>query len=403
MKKKIWQIGSSLHPLVEKFTVMDEYLVDQKLLAYDIKASMAHAKMLASIKIISKKELVILKKALQEILTLWKKDKFKISQDQEDSHTAIEQYITNKYGEVGKKIHTGRSRNDQVLVMMRLFAKERIEKIILEIKNLIKEFDVLIKKNKNIPMPGYTHMQKAMPTTVDTWLGAYREALSDTLINLGATEKQIDQNPLGSAAGFGISNLKLDRDYTSKELKFKKTQKNPIYCAFSRGYFENIILQSLSQIMIVFSRFASDMMLFTTQEFDFFSLPNNFTTGSSIMPQKRNYDLFEIMRANARVFTSYQLQIQEIISGLGAGYHRDFSCIKKPFVSGVELCEISIDLMVEVIKNFKIKQKNLENAMTPDLYLTEEVYKLVSQGMSFRDAYVEVKEKIYAENKDKTI
>jgi len=393
--KKIWQPSgvSSLHPLVEHFTISDDYLFDQKLIAYDIKASLAHAEMLNKIKVITNSELAMLKKGLQEILVKWENGQFIIQQNQEDGHTAIEQFLTDKYGEVGKKIHTGRSRNDQSLVMIRLYMKDQmflIEKLVEKIKESLGK---KIGETKNIPMPGYTHTQKAMPTTVGIWLDSYLSAIDDFLFFLQATEKIIDQNPLGSASGFGINDFPLDKDLTTKILNFAKTQENPMYCGFSRGYFENIALQTLSNIMIIFGRFANDMMLFTAQEFSFFSLLDNFTTGSSIMPQKRNYDVFEIMRGNTKVFCSYQNQIQNIISSLGSGYHRDLQLTKKPLVLAIDLCISTCELMPEIINNLKINKKALDKAMTKDLFATNEVYELVKNGKNFRDAYMEIKEK----------
>jgi argininosuccinate lyase len=392
--KKLWQTdGNNLHPLVESFTVGDDYLFDQQLLPYDIEASLAHAEMLFKIGALDKKELQTAEKGLREILERWKQGKFKIRQSQEDGHTAIEQFLTEKYGEVGKKIHTGRSRNDQSLVMIRLFMKDNLFQIEKSSKELLKQLQKRIKETKNIPMPGYTHMQKAMPTTVAVWLDSYFLAISDFILLLKATRKMIDQNPLGSASGFGIGNFPLDRKLTTQLLHFGKTQNNPLYCGFSRGYFENIVLQTLSQIMVIFGRFASDMMLFTTQEFDYFSLPSNFTTGSSIMPQKRNYDVFEIMRGNTKVFHSYQSQIHEIISSLGSGYHRDLQLTKKPFILGTNLCKDTLKLMIEVISSIKINKSNLKKSMTEDLFVTEKVYELVKKGKSFREAYVEIKDK----------
>jgi len=396
MKKtqcKIWQTAksSSLHPLIEKFTVGDDYVFDQKLIPYDIQASLAHAEMLSSLKIITSNEFKIIKKGFSDLMKKWENGTFIIDQSQEDGHTAIEQFLTDNYGEVGKKIHTGRSRNDQALVMIRLYMKDQLLLIKKLIKKTTESFHKKIEKTKNIPMPGYTHMQKAMPTTVGLWLNSYLSALHDCISLIEFTTKIVDQNPLGSASGFGISNLSLDRKLTTQLLKFEKTQENPLYCGFSRGFFENMVLQALSNLMIVFGRFANDMMLFTTQEFNFFSLPENFTTGSSIMPQKRNYDVFEIMRGNTKVFCGYQNQIQNIIISLGSGYHRDLQFTKKPFILGIDLCVSTLELIPIIIDNLKIHNDSLKNAMTSDLFATEEVYKLVKKGVSFRDAYKEIK------------
>lgn len=393
-QNKLWQIGENkLDSLVEAFTVGDDYILDQELLPYDIKASIAHAEMLLKIGVITDKEFSQAQKGLQEILDKWSNGNFVIKKNQEDGHTAIEQYLTENFGEIGKKIHTGRSRNDQSLVMIRLFMKEKLLKIQIELQNVIKAFNKEVKKNNHIKMPGYTHLQKAMPTTVGVWLDSFSSAFNDVLVMLEATIKIIDQNPLGSASGFGIENFLLDRELTTKKLQFSKTQKNPMYCGLSRGYFENIVLQTLSQPMIIAGKFANDMLLFTTQEFNFFSLPNEFTTGSSIMPQKRNYDLFEIMRGNAKVFSSYQNEVQSIVSSIGSGYQRDLQLTKKPFVQGANLCLNTIVLLGKIVQSLKINYNEIEEAMTEDLYLTSEVYELVKKGKSFREAYIEIKKK----------
>lgn len=392
---KLWQTGSGLHPLVEAFTVEDDYLCDQKLIPYDIQASKAHANMLEKIGVITKTENKQAQKGLDEILKLWENGKFTVEKSQEDGHTAIEQFLTTHCGEVGKKIHTGRSRNDQSMVMIRLFAKAKLQKLIELTGQLIKTFEAKKKAEKGIPMPGYTHMQKAMPASVSLWLESFQHGLRDALQLLESTLKVIDQNPLGSAAGFGINELKLDRKQTTKEMGFAKTQENPMYCGFSRGFFENIVLQAVSNVMILCSRFASDMMLFTMQEAYFFSLPDEFVTGSSIMPQKKNYDLFEIMRGNARVFLGFQQTIQGIIASLGSGYHRDLQLTKKPFLDGIEMAELTLKLMIEVIPAIKSNKENLEKAMTKELFVTDEVYKKVAQGQPFREAYLETKKEFF--------
>ncbi len=246
MNKKLWQMSSDqLLNIVEKYTVGKDYVYDQKLLKYDLQASLAHAKMLLKIGIINNNELTELEQGLNEIQNLYDKGKFIITQDQEDGHTAIEQYLSEHYGEIGKKIHTGRSRNDQSLVMLRLFMKNKLKSINTLIKSNIITLRNKASKHISTSMPGYTHMQKAMPTSVGTWLNSFADSLEDTFILIDATNKIIDQNPLGSASGFGIRNFKNDRAYTTEILEFAKTQENPIYCAFSRGYFEKLILQTL--------------------------------------------------------------------------------------------------------------------------------------------------------------
>ncbi|CAJ1458115.1 unnamed protein product [Effrenium voratum] len=389
---KLWQgSGGGLHPLVEAYTVGEDYRLDGEfLLPYDLKASEAHATMLQKIGVLTAEELTTLKRALQEI------GDFKVTLSQEDGHTAIEQYITEmlgksdplfrsrnwpKYGEVGKKIHTGRSRNDQSMTMIRLYSLEQLKTVKALVLELSKAAEARGSELKAVPMPGalgrfalgYTHMQRAMPTTVGTWLGSFAAGWLDAQKLLEGAMAVLDQNPLGSAAGFGINGLQLDRGETAKLMGFAGVQHNPMYCGLSRGMFENVALQAMSLPMVLSSRFATerasemgltsscrshlqllqccmpseDMMMFTQQESLFVALPDNFVTGSSIMPQKKNYDLFEIMRANGKVFGSLQMQIQETIVGLGSGYHRDLQCTKKAFIEACELCTSTLRLLKE--------------------------------------------------------
>lgn len=391
MSKKLWQTGSSLHPLVEAYTVGDDWLTDQHLLPYDIAASKAHAEMLLSIGILTMAENAALQNALDEAQCLWEKGEFKILPEQEDGHTALEQFLTEKCGEAGKKIHTGRSRNDQAMVMIRLFLKEEGNAIAEQIRVVENAFRDRAQTYHACPMPGYTHMQKAMPTTVGKWLSAFADGFADILPIVQSTLAVIDQNPLGSAAGFGIDSLQLDREQTTRLLGFRKVQENPMYCGLSRGSFEYLLLSALSPLMILSSRFASDMMLFTMQETAFFALPDEFTTGSSIMPQKRNYDLFEIMRGNVRVFEARKTEIFHIISGLGSGYHRDLQLTKKPTLEAISLCSATLKLLAAVLPELIVRTETLQKAMTKELFATEAVYQKVAAGMPFRDAYLEVK------------
>ena len=351
--QKIWDKkgGGKTNQAVENYTVGVDYLLDLELLPYDIQGTMAHAKMLHKIKILNAKELETLLTGLNKILELWKAGKFTIDKSQEDGHTAIEAYLTENYGEVGKKVHTGRSRNDQVITMTRLFSKERLAQVQKEVESLIKALAVQIKKVGKIKMPGYTHMQRAMPSTVGMWLGSYHDSLEDALILIEATMKIIDQNPLGSAAGYGENTLGLDRKFTAKEMGFARVQENPMYCTMSRGKFENIILQVISNVMFDIGKVSSDLLLFTTKEFNFFTLPDSFRTGSSIMPQKKNYDVLELIRGNMGVFSGYQHQIENIARNLPAGYNRDSQLTKEPYVKGIRLALETIQVATLVIEN----------------------------------------------------
>merc|ERR1712241_1278469 len=249
--------------------------------------------------------------------------------------------------------------------------------------------------HKGVPMPGYTHMQRAMPATVGMWLRSFAAGLADCAYPLEAAMKLLDQNPLGSAAGFGINGLKLDRAATASIMGFARVQENPMYCGLSRGMFENLTLQAMSLPVVLSSRFATDMMMFTQQESGFFRLPDSFVTGSSIMPQKKNYDVFEIMRANGKVFGSLQQQIQETIVGLGSGYHRDLQCTKKAFMEACELCSSTLELLLAIVPQLTVNEEKLGAAMTEDLFVTDEVYKRVAAGVPFREAYASAKAEFF--------
>lgn len=394
-----------MHPLVEAYTVGEDYRIDSEhLLPFDLKASEAHAQMLSKIGVLTAGEAQTLKKALNEIGEMWRAGKFKVERSQEDGHTAIEQYITEKYGEVGKKIHTGRSRNDQSLTMIRLYLIDQAETLCKLCSAVSSTFRKASGSFADVPMPGYTHMQKAMPTTVGRWLGSFADAFQDAATVLrGGCSAVLNQNPLGSAAGFGINHLELDRQLTTKKLLdgSGRLQENPLYCGFSRGFFENLFVSSLaSGPMTVSTRFAVDFMMFTQQEFSFFKLGDEYVTGSSIMPQKKNYDLFEIMRANGRVMQGLQSSLQNIIMGLGSGYHRDLQLTKKLCVEAVELCTSTLELLEEAVPHIQVNKQELATAMDcRELFATDEVYKRVAKGESFRTAYLKVKEEFFAADK----
>jgi argininosuccinate lyase len=391
--KKLWQTWTSLDSQIEKFTVWDDYLVDQFLLPYDIQASLAHAKMLRTIGILSDNELNQAIMGLTEIEEQFEKWTFKIHPSQEDAHTAIETYLTEHYGEIGKKIHTGRSRNDQSLTMIRLYMKDILAESNEKIKTLVETLD---KRwcEPSISMPGYTHWQKAMPTTTSMWLGSFHDAMEDQLIILESLQSIFDQSPLGSAAGFGIGAFPNDREFTAKEMWFTKVQENPMYCGLSRGLFEHNILTTLGNFLMILSRFNNDILLFTTSEFGFLSLPDTMTTGSSIMPQKRNYDVCELIRAKISVYFGYADQMRNIHTHLMSGYQRDLQMTKGILINGYTLWASIIDIMTLIVDSIEFHWEKLQESMTPELYATDEVYKLVMNGESFRDAYMKVKGQI---------
>jgi len=388
---KIWQKdSSSLNELVEDYTVGIDYLLDMELIPYDVKASKAHAKMLHKLWLLKKNELTQLWEGLDEIMKLWKKWKFTIDKSQEDGHTAIESFLTENYGEVWKKIHTWRSRNDQILVTMRLYTLEQLEEIKKFINYLISSLNKKMEEVGDMKMPWYTHMQRAMPSTVSMWLGSFKESLEDNLILLEAAKLINNQNPLGSVVWYGENSFWLDRDFTTHLMGFRKTQENPMYCAYSRGKFENIVLKVLGEVMLDLGKLANDLMVFTTKEFWFFDLPNEFKTGSSAMPQKKNWDIMEILRGNVGVYLWYQYQLQEIIKNLPSWYNRDFQLTKEPYLKAMKLLKDTINISDLAIQNLTANKDMLDAACTDEIYATDKAYKLVKEGKSFRDAYMEV-------------
>lgn|SRR3989338_8751375 len=391
---KLWQKNYLLNKFVEDFTVGNDYLLDQKLLEYDCIASTAHAKMLFKIKILSKKELNQLIKSLNEIIALNKKGKFKIKKEQEDSHTAIENYLIKKLGTTGKKIHTGRSRNDQVLTALRLYSKNELKEIEKLSVHLINEISKFKKSNLETKMPGFTHMTKAMPSSVSLWSHSFIESFEDNLKLLKFTSELIDQNPLGTGAGYGVS-LNLNRQFTAKLLGFKKVQLNPIYTHNSRGKFESLILNSLTQIMFDLNKISNDLILFSMPEFNYFELPKEICTGSSIMPQKKNPDVLEIIRANYHVVLANEFQIKSLVSNLISGYHRDFQLTKKPLMDSFEITKNSLNAMILVFQKLNVNKKSCESAMTEELFATQKTFDLVKKGVSFRDAYKKIAKEFY--------
>ncbi len=386
---KIWQ--GTANKEIEKFTVGNDYLLDKELLKYDCIASIAHSKMLKKIGILTKEEQKKLENELKNIIELDKKNKFQIKLQDEDCHTAIENHLTKKLSNMGKKIHTARSRNDQVVAAMKLYEKEEIKVISESIEELIVSLKKLGKDN--VCLPGYTHMQKAMPSSVKLWAGSFIESIEDDLKLLKNASDIINKNPLGTAAGYGIP-LDIDKDITKNELNFKDNYKNSLYVQNSRGKHEAIILNAMVNIMYTLNKMASDIILFSMQEFGFFEIPEELTTGSSIMPQKKNPDVLELVRAKYSIVLGYEFQLKNLISNLPSGYNRDLQLTKEPLMKGIETTKDCLKIMDLVINNLKVNKEKCRNAMTKELYATKKVYELVKKGKTFREAYKEVKGKL---------
>ncbi len=390
---KLWNKGIELDKAVEAYTVGSDPQVDLLMLPYDCQASIAHANMLKKIGVLNAKEAEQLVSGLNEIIALHKKGQFKIEQADEDCHTAIEKYLTSKYGEAGKKIHTGRSRNDQILVAITLYQIDQLKMVKELAAAFISACKSAKKKYGSIGFAGYTHMQKAMPSSIGQWLGSYEDAMSDNLILIDAQLKMLDQNPLGTGAGYNIPVFNLDRKMTAKELGFSKVQENPVYAQHARGKFAAGTLSVLTQVMYDLNKFATDLTLFSMVEFGYAKLPAEFTTGSSIMPQKRNPDVCELMRAKYHVVLGEEFKVKSMMANLMFGFNRDMQLTKEPLVNAMEITQSSLSIAAKIVEKIEFDKKKCEASLTPELYATEEAYKLVKGGMPFRDAYKQVGEK----------
>jgi len=392
-QKKLWQKGKAvkLHPVVEEYNSGDDIIYDQELIPYDVQGSYGYGKMLHRHGILTAEELETLKKGLDEIMALYEKGEFVLKLEDEDCHTKIENYLVQNHGDIGKKIHTARSRNDQILVTMRLFMKDKMNQLHDHALELVRNLIEVAKKYEFVPMPGYTHMQRAMPTTIGCWYGAFAESLLDDIALLEAiNEELINQNPLGSGAGYG-SPFDFDRDLLSQDLGFKRTQKNVIYCQNSRGKIEGMALEACGQIMLTLNKLATDWVLFTTQEYNFFTISDEIATGSSIMPQKKNLDVAELIRGRAATVINCKNEIMTNILNKCSGYHRDGQEIKRPLFLGLRYTEMSIKAAEVVATRLTPNEDVLLNAMSPEMFAAHKAFELVREkGYSFRDAYVEV-------------
>ena len=393
VKMKLWEKGHKINEQVFEFTVGDDYILDLHIVKYDCIASIAHAKMLGKINILNNDEVNKLIDGLNEIIDLNEKGGFQIRKEQEDCHTAIENYLTEKLGELGKKIHTARSRNNQVLTALRLYYRDQGKEILSLIDALKQSISAFIKKAGDVKIPGYTHMQKAMPSSISLWGNAFVDSMEDNKRLLAAVLDILDQSPLGTAAGYGVP-LKIDRNFTAKELGFSRVQENPIYAQNSRGKFESSLLHTLSQVMFDLNKIATDLIMFSMPEFGFFELPVEFCTGSSIMPQKKNPDVLELLRAKYSVVSACEFQLKNLISNLISGYNRDLQLSKEPVIKACTITQESLAIGAALFSQLSVNREKCEAAMTDELFATEKVYQLVKQGIPFRDAYQQIASKM---------
>lgn len=386
---KLWEKGYKLDQLVEAFMTGDDPSLDHALISYDCLGSMAHAKMLEKIGILTSEESAQLVQALTEIIHFAEEGKFIIQQEDEDVHTAVENALIQKLGTLGKKLHTARSRNDQVLLDLRLYSRDWILTVIDAILNACSVLCRFAEQHHAVPIPGRTHFQRAMPSSLGLWAGAFAESLLDNLELFKTAYWLIDQCPLGSAASYGVS-LAIDRQLSSELLGFRVVQNNVLYANNSRGKFESIILSALVQVMNDLSKVCTDIIVFSAPEFGYINLPEKFCPGSSLMPQKRNPCPLELIRAKSATVQGMLIQILEIIRGLPSGYNRDFQETKRPLMQGFEVTLISLKVFVQVFSEISVDKDKCLEAFTSELFATDKVLELVKQGYAFRDAYKEV-------------
>ena len=397
MATKLWEKNVQLNKEIERFTVGRDRELDVFLAKYDVLGSMAHITMLESIGLLAADELKILLEELREIYKLADEDKLVIEDGIEDVHSQVELMLTRKLGVVGKKIHSGRSRNDQVLVDLKLYARSEIRTIAEAANSLFNELQKQSEKYKNVLMPGYTHMQVAMPSSFGLWFGAYAESLADDMQLLLAAYRVTNRNPLGSAAGYG-SSFPLDRQMTTDLLGFDSMDYNVVYAQMGRGKTERNIAFAMAGIASTLSKLAFDACLFNSQNFGFVKLPAECTTGSSIMPHKKNPDVFELIRAKSNKLQSLPVQITMMMNNLPSGYSRDFQLIKEVFMPAFEELIDCLQMTEYIIARTEVNEHIIDDPRYDAMFSVEEVNRRVLSGTSFRDAYKQVGLEIEAGN-----
>jgi len=389
MPGKLWDKNVEINKEIERFTVGRDREIDLYLASYDVLGSIAHITMLEQIGLLEKEELTRLTAELKAIYVRCKRGEFVIEDGVEDVHSQVELLLTRKLGDIGKKIHSGRSRNDQVLLDVKLFIRHRLKGVVEAVTEL---FDALQQKSeqyKTVLMPGYTHLQIAMPSSFGLWFGAYAESLTDDMLFLQAAYKQANRNPLGSAAGYG-SSFPLNRTLTTRLLGFDSMTYNVVYAQMGRGKTERNVAFALASVAATLSKLAFDACLFNSQNFSFVKLPDSCTTGSSIMPHKKNPDVFELIRAKSNKLQALPEQIMLVINNLPSGYFRDLQIIKEVFLPAFDELEDCLRMTTYIIQRMEVNTQILDNPMYDPIFSVEEVNRLVAKGVPFRDAYKQV-------------
>lgn len=389
MAKKLWDKNSNTNAEIERFTVGRDRELDLLLARYDVLGSIAHSTMLESIGMLTKSEMCDLHKELRAVFALIEKGDFVIEEGVEDVHSQVELMLTRKLGDTGKKIHSGRSRNDQVLLDLKLFTRNELRDVCESVKRLFDSLIIQSERNSGILMPGYTHLQVAMPSSFGLWFGAYAESLADDMLFLQAAYKMCNRNPLGSAAGYG-SSFPLDRTMTTKLLGFDDMNYNVVYAQMGRGKCERNVAYALASVAGTLAKMAFDACMFNSQNFGFVKLPTECTTGSSIMPHKKNPDVFELLRAKCNRIQVLPTDIILIMNNLPVGYFRDLQIIKELFLPAFAELKDCLEMATYIIERIEVNKNILDDARYDLMFSVEEVNRLAAAGMPFRDAYKKV-------------
>ncbi len=388
MSAPLWDKGGASDAGMLRYTSRDDWRLDQRLLPHDLRATLAHVRGLGRIGVLASDELESLERELTELMDRTKRGDFNVTEAHEDGHTAIEEELVARLGDAGKKVHTGRSRNDQVLVAVRLYARDSLDTL----SSLAREAGLslleLARRETMTPMPGYTHLQRAVPSCIGLWAGAFAEGLADAMGVIAGARALVNRSPLGAAASFGV-NLALDREGVARELGFDGIMVNPLGSQTSRGLYEAEVLGAAWQVTALLRRLAWDLSLYTTSEFGFVKLPPEFTTGSSIMPQKKNPDVVELMRGSCAVVEGALAELRAIVA-LPSGYHRDLQLTKAPLMRGLDEAIATTSLVPRLVGGLSWNHARLAEAISPECYATDRAVELAVRGVPFRDAYREI-------------
>lgn len=392
---KLWNKNEPIDRLFERFTIGKDKELDIDLAYYDVTGTIGHVKTLHKVSLISTEEKDKLIGELEQIGKQAQEGYFEIEEGVEDCHSQIELLLTRRLGDVGKKVHTGRSRNDQVLTALKLFTKAQLEGIADKMKTLFELLQQKSEQNKNVLMPGYTHMQVAMPSSFGLWFGAYAESLADDLVLLTTAYEIADKSPLGSGAGFG-SSFALDRDYAAAQVGFAGINHNVVYAQMTRGKHERVVAFAISSLAASLAKYAMDVCLYAGQDFGFLQLDVAYTTGSSIMPHKHNPDGFELVRAKCNKLQSLPNELAFILTNLPSGYHRDLQVLKESYMPAFGVLKDCLDVTIAMTENLEVRKELIDHEKYDLLFTVEAVNRLVAAGTPFRDAYKQVAEEIKA-------